>query len=135
MSEPAAASVDTSVIVRYLIDGSSDAGRRARAIVESSQPLTLSELVIAETAYVLTKVYGVERSAVVNVLIDLVQRRNVRPLHLSKPALIEALDLCHPSGRVSFADALLWAQVRDTDSRRLYTFDREFPRQDIETLA
>lgn len=127
--------VDTSVVVRYLLSESSHAGRRAREVLEGAQNLVLSELVIAEAAYVLTKVYDVERSDVVDALIDLVQRRNVRPLHLPKIAVLEALELCRPSARVSFTDALLWAQVRESESRRLFTFDRKFPRHGIEVMT
>ncbi|GAB4274970.1 MAG: hypothetical protein Kow0092_30460 [Deferrisomatales bacterium] len=82
----------------------------------------------------LTSVYGVERQAVVDVLVELVQKENLHPLGLDKAAVLEGLLLCRPSRRVSFADALVWAHARSSGAPRMYTFDRRFPDAGVEIL-
>ncbi len=55
----------------------------------------------------LTKNYDVFRQAVVDEFIKLVERANVRLYGLDKGVVVQGLQLCRPSGRVSFADAML----------------------------
>lgn len=40
--------------------------------------------------------------------------------------------LWRPSGRVSFADALIWAAARATAEPRVITFDQRFPDVEVE---
>jgi len=67
----------------------------------------------------------------VDALIQLLQKENVDLLDLSKEAAIVALLFARPSGRVSFTDALIWAEARE---KRLpvYTFDQRFPAGEVE---
>lgn len=90
---------------------------------------------VLETAFVLKSNYGVARSRIVDALADLIQRHNIRVLQVAKPMVLQALDLCRPSSRVSFADALLWAQVQETGAGAIYTFDQRFPDHGIQTLG
>ena len=87
---------------------------------------------MAETAYVLTSVYAVARGQVVDHLIDLIQKRNLVTLALDKGAVIQALLLCRPSARVSFADAMVWAAAKSTGAEAVYSFDERFPEHGIE---
>jgi len=126
--------VDSSVVVRYLVGQPVDMAERARKIIDDEPALTLSELAILESAFVLNKTYGIDRQSTVRALSDLVQRRNIHTLQVTKAYLLEALDLCRPSGRVSFGDALLWAEAVSAGTGRIFTFDRRFPDRGI-TLA
>jgi predicted nucleic acid-binding protein len=76
---------------------------------------------------VLTRLYGVARAAVVDLLVDLVNRSNVDVLDMSTARVVETLLLCRPSSRISLADALIWPAARDTQPDAVYTFDRRFP--------
>jgi predicted nucleic acid-binding protein len=100
---------------------------RAALIVDADEPFFLSELVLVETAYVLSSFYGMERADIVDALTDLVQRENLRSLTLPKSLVLEALQLCRPSKRYSFTDAFLWAQARDCGEAKIYSFDQRFP--------
>ena len=40
--------------------------------------------------------------------------------------------MCRPSGRVSIADAMIWAAARTDRASAIYTFDRRFPGDGIE---
>ena len=135
MSEPEpAAFVDTSVIVRYLTNDPPSMAEAAARLIDSERPLILSELILAETAYVLSSVYEVSRAPLVDALSAFIQRRNIRLLNLPKPQALEALRLCRDSGRHSFADVLLWAEARHSGLPRVVTFDDRFPEPGLELL-
>lgn len=124
--------LDTNILVRYLTRDSPLLGTRAAALIERDVGLFITPHVLAEAAYVLIKVYGRDRSAVVDALTDLLQRENVQLHGLDTELGLEALALCRPSGRVSFADALLWAEARSSTPSRIWSFDRRFPHLGVE---
>ena len=127
MNVPEVAFLDTSVIVRYLTDDPPALAARAAQIIDGDQTLIVSELVLVETAYVLTSVYQTSRAAVVDALTLFVQKANLRLLTLPKPLALEALRLCHDSQHYSFTDAFLWAFARHAGIPHIYTFDARFP--------
>jgi predicted nucleic acid-binding protein len=129
--ERAPAFLDTSYVVRYLVNDPPDMAQKAADVIDGDEILVLSEIVLLETAYVLTSVYSVPRAAVVDSLTELVQRANLRLANLPKARALEALQLCRSSGRVSFADALIWAQALDRGAERIYAFDRRFPNRGV----
>lgn len=124
--------LDTSMLVRYLTGDPSDLAERAAQVIDREENLQVSDVVIAETAYVLTSVYKVPREAVVDHLILFLQKTNIQPFALDKNHLLQALLLCRPSGRVSFADALVWAAAQSTEAKVVYSMDERFPRQGVE---
>lgn len=124
--------LDTSMLVRYLTGDPPDLAERAAQVIDQVKDLQVSDVVIAETAYVLTSVYKVPREAVVDYLILFLQKSNIQPFALDKDFLLQALLLCRPSGRVSFADALVWAAAQSTGAKVVYSMDERFPRQGVE---
>jgi len=124
--------VDTSVLVRYLTGDPPDLAELAAGVLDHTAGLLIPHMVLAETAYVLTSVYGVEREAVVDHLVDLLQKENIDTLGGGKELAIRALLLCRPSGRVSFVDALVWAAAHSSGVRRVYTLDGRFPADGLE---
>ena len=89
---------------------------------------------IVETADVLIAVYGVPRAAVVDGLIALLGIANIDTFRLDEDLMLEALVFCRPSGRVSFADALVWAAVRSKAGAAVYSLDERFPEDGIRVL-
>ena len=65
-------------------------------------------------------------------LILFVQKSNIQPFALEKDLLLQALLLYRPSGRVSFADALIWAAAQSTEAKVVYSLDDRFPRNGVE---
>ena len=124
--------LDTNVLVRYLTGDPADMAARAAGLIDSGQRFALSCVVLAETGYVLEAVYRHPRAQVVDALLALAQRRNIVPHGVRRSTLVEALTLCRPSRRVTFADALLWAQARDATPSVVYSFDQDFPDIGIE---
>src|SRR5438876_220360 len=108
--------LDTSVTVRYLTDDPPEMASRAQQLIESPAELTLTETALNETSFVLRKVYGLTREETVDLLIGLLQRSNITFHGLHKSVVIAALLLCRPSGRVSLADAMIWAVARSVPS-------------------
>lgn len=120
--------VDTSVVIRYLTNDPPDAAGRARRIVDGPFQLVLTPGTLAEAGFVLTKLYDIPRPAVVDALVTLLRRRNIDVHKLDKMIAIQALLLCRPSNRVSFADALLWAEAYNAGvDTTVFTFDKRFP--------
>ena len=124
--------LDTSVVVRYLTADPPDLADRARSLIETDHPLLITEAVVAEIAFVMKSGYGIGREAIVDLLIALIQRRNIHTHRMDKDHVIRALLLCRPSGRVSIVDALIWAAARSSGDSIVYTFDRRFPSEGIE---
>jgi predicted nucleic acid-binding protein len=122
---------ETSILVRYLTADPPEMAQRAARLIESEEELCVTETILAETAHVLRRLYGVAREDVVDLLVRLLQRRNIRVHGLDKATVITAILLTRPSNRVSIPDALIWAAARCTAPSTVYTFDRRFPREGI----
>jgi predicted nucleic acid-binding protein len=127
--------LDTSYVIRYLTNDPPDMAAQAAAVIDSTEPLVLCELALAESAYVLSSVYRVSRAEIVDALMDLVQRSNIHLANLTKPRALAGLSLCRDSKRCSFTDALLWGQARDSGAERIYSFDGKFPDEGIEIVG
>lgn len=127
--------LDTNPVVRYLVRDDPDLAARATALIESERRLLLSVVTVAEIGFVLANTYRVERALVVDALIDLLNRENVHTVEVPTEIAIQALRFCRPSGRVNFADAMLWSVARSKAPARVWTFDRRFPEDGIERRA
>ncbi len=77
-------SVDTSVVVRYLVGTPVAQAKRASALVDGESRIGISVVALVETAHVLRTQYGIDRSNVVEVLIELLTRENIELLGLPK---------------------------------------------------
>lgn len=124
--------LDTSIVVRYLTGDPPELAEKAAKIIDGEELLQVTDGVLAETAYVLTSVYGISRSVVVDHLIAFLQKANISPFALDKGVVLQSLLLCRPSGRVSFADAMLWAAARSSETRVVYSLDERFPEDGLE---
>jgi predicted nucleic acid-binding protein len=113
--------------VRYFLRDNPDQGDAGARLIESDQPLAISCVALSEVAFVLFRIYRVPRDVVVDRLTRLLARDNVRLLGTDKRRAAGALQLCRDSGRVNFADALIFADTLSHGVGILYTFDRRFP--------
>jgi len=125
--------LDTSVVVRYLVGDPAALAARAAEIIDSGEPLQVTDVVLLETAHVLASFYNVPREVVVDHLIAFVQKADVSLFHLDKGLVLQALLMCRPSGRVSFGDAMIWAAARSAGSKVVYSLDERFPSAGLET--
>ena len=124
--------LDTSIVVRYLTGDPPELAEKAARVIDGEEDLQVTDVVIAETAYVLTSVYGISRSVVVDHLVAFLQKENISPFAMDKGLVLQALLLCKPSARVSFADAMVWAAARSSESKMVYSLDERFPEDGLE---
>ncbi|MFP3975286.1 MAG: PIN domain-containing protein [Dehalococcoidia bacterium] len=124
--------LDTSVIVRYLTGDPPEPAEQAAKIIDRVEGLVVTDVVLTETAYVLTSVYQMPREVVVDHLIAFLQKENIFPFAMDKSLMLYALLLCRPSGRVSFADAMVWAAARSASNKVVYSLDKRFPTDGVE---
>ena len=122
------------MLVRYLTGEPPHMADVSAQVIDGEGQLLVTDVVLVETAYVLTAVYGVAREAVVDHLIALLRKANIDTFRLDKDLVLEALLLCRPSGRVSFADALVWAAARSEAGAGVYSLDERFPDAGITVL-
>lgn len=119
-------------MVRYLTGDPPEMAEQAAGIIDEVGDLWITDVVLAETAYVLTTVYQIPRDVAIDHLSALIQKENISPYALDKGLVLQALLLCRPSGRVSFADAMVWAAARSAASTVVYSLDERFPNQGLE---
>jgi len=124
--------LDTSMVIRYLTGDVPELAEKAARIIDGEEQLYVTDVVLVETAYVLTSVYGVSRNVVVDHLIAFVQKENIFTFALDKGIVLQAFLLCRPSGRISFADALIWAAARSSGSKVVYSLDERFPEDGLD---
>jgi predicted nucleic acid-binding protein len=124
--------LDTSMVVRYLTGDPPGLAAQAAIIIDHVEDLLVTDVIIAETAYVLTTVYRVPRLTVVDHLLAFLQKENIRTFSLEKDFVLQALLMCRRSGGVSFADALVWAAARSTDEKVVFSLDERFPADGVE---
>ena len=118
--------IDTSLIVRYLTGDPPHLADLSARLIDGEADLTITDVVLVESAYVLRSVYGVPREKIVDQLVALLRKANIGTFPMRKEQMIEALHLCRPSGRVSLGDAMIWAVARFT-GRATFTLDERFP--------
>lgn len=71
--------VDASLVVRYLTGDPPDLAEQAAKIIDKEDNLLVTDVVLTETAYVLTSVYQVSRAVAVDHLIAFIQKENISP--------------------------------------------------------
>lgn len=122
--------VDTSILVRYLVQDIPDQAARAvhlfSLVASHEVRVFLSETVILETTYVLTKVYGVSRAVVSSLLAEVLE---LEELVLPNKSIVQAtLRYWASQGPLSFADCYHLALTADLGLNEIYAFDKKMGR-------
>lgn len=126
---------DTSVIVRYLVGSPAPQADAAAALVDDVETVIgVSPVVLVECAHVLRSRYGVPRRDIIDALIELVQRENVRVIGLRTESVLEVLARARSLPGRPIPDALIVAAAADGGATALATFDREQARYGFPTL-
>lgn len=115
--------LDTSVFIRHLTgDPPAQAARATRRLAEADG-LVLPDVVIAECAHVLRRVYGVERPRVAALLRQAVMLPGIVTVDRG---LLERALFRYERMAVSFPDAYIGALAARSGIRRVLSFDRNF---------
>lgn len=117
--------LDTNVLVRFLVaDDKAQSARAARLIgraVARDETLFVSDIVLCETVWVLFSAYGLSRSAVVDLLGQLLKASHLGFRDVD--SLLRALD-GFGAGKGDFADYVIQEQARVAGCSGVATFDR-----------
>jgi len=125
---------DTSVLVRYLVGTPPAQSRRAGRLIDGEEQIGVSVVALAECAHVLRTQYGVARRDVVDSLIALVQRENVRVTDARTDILVAMLVRARAMSGRPIPDALIVGAALAADAVPLATFDTEQRRYGIAVL-
>lgn len=124
--------VDTNVLVRLLAQDDPDQTRTAAEFIAPGA--WVSQLVLAETVWVLASVYDLKRQQIATAVEMLLDHRE---LVLQEPEVVQAaLERFRAGGSVGFTDTLVLEIARKAGHLPLGTFDRHLAKLDgAERLA
>jgi len=117
--------VDTNVLVRHLTGDPPEMAARATAYLGTERELLLTDLVVAETVYVLESFYETPRDQVAEAVRSLVAFASI--LCVDRALLLRAIEV-YETDRIDFAEAYLVACAESTGVSKVASFDRSIDR-------
>jgi predicted nucleic acid-binding protein len=117
--------VDTNVFVRHLTGDPPVMARRATTYLAEAADLLLTDLVVAETVYVLESFYEVPRDGVATAIRALLALPSVIAID---PDLLRRAIEVYETARIDFAEAYLVACAETTGVGTVASFDRSIDR-------
>jgi predicted nucleic acid-binding protein len=117
--------VDTNILVRHLTGDPPGMARRATAYLAAESELLLTDLVVAETVYVLESFYEAPRPQVAEAIRSLLAFDGIVTVD---PSLVLRAVEVHETARIDFADAYLVACAETTGAGAVASFDRSIDR-------
>ena len=119
--------LDTNVLIRHLTGDPPEMAARASAYLRDERELLLTDLVAAETVYVLESFYETPREEVAQAVRSLVAFDSI--VCVDPALLLRAVEV-YETDRVDFAEAYLVACAESTGVGRIASFDRSIDRVD-----
>jgi predicted nucleic acid-binding protein len=117
--------IDANILVRHLTGDPPEMAARATAYLRDAESLLLTDLVAAETVYVLESFYETPRPQVAEALRAIIAFDSIKCVD---PALLlRALEVFE-TYRIDFADAYLVACAESTGVGEIASFDRTLSR-------
>ena len=117
--------VDTNVLIRHLTGDPVEMATRATSYLRTETELLVTDLVVAETVYVLESFYETPREQVAVALRSLIALASVETV--DSALLLRALEV-YEIDRIDFAEAYLVASAESTGVNRIASFDRSIDR-------
>lgn len=117
--------VDTNVLIRHLIGDPPAMAKRATALLREASELYLTDLVVAETIYVLESFYEVAREQIATTIRSLLAFDSIYVV--DRDVLLRAIEV-YEIDRLDFAEAYLVACAESTGIGRVVSFDRSIDR-------
>ena len=121
--------IDTNILIRHLTGDPPEMATRATAYLSQERELLLTDLVAAETVYVLESFYEAPRDEVGQAIRSLLAFDSIVCVD---PALLMRAIEVYETDRVDFAEAYLVACAESTGVGRVASFDRSIDR--VETI-
>ncbi len=117
--------VDSNVLVRHLVGDPPDMAARATAYLRKERALLVTDLIFAETIYVLESFYEVSRSNIRDAMQALITMESVSVLDAN--LLLRALEI-YDAERLDFSESYLVALAESTGVGVVASFDRSIDR-------
>jgi predicted nucleic acid-binding protein len=117
--------VDTNVLVRHLVGDPPKMAARATAYLQKESELLVTDLIVAETIYVLESFYEVARPEISEAMRALIVMESVSVI--DAPLLHRAVEI-YEYDRLDFAEAYLVASAESTGVMQIASFDRSIDR-------
>jgi predicted nucleic-acid-binding protein len=117
-------------VIRHLTGDPPEMAARATAVLASTGPLLLTDLVVAECVYVLESFYDVKRRRVAELMRAAIALPSIAVVDAD--LLLRALAV-YELDRVDFAEAYLVAQAEATGVGEIVSFDRSLDK--VETVV
>lgn len=121
--------VDTNVLVRHLTGDPAELAGRATAFLGNVTELLLTDLVAAETVYMLESFYEAPREEVARAVRSLVAFESI--VCVDPALLLRAIEV-YETERIDFAEAYLVASAESSGVGKVASFDRSIDR--VETV-
>ena len=119
--------LDANVLIRHLTGDPPAMAARATAYLREERELLLTDLVAAETAYVLESFYEAPRADVAQAVRSLLSFDSI--VCVDPALLLRAIEV-YETDRIDFAEAYLVACAESTGVGRIASFDRSIDRVD-----
>ena len=117
--------LDTNVLLRFLVADDAEQNRRAaefiKTVLENKGTLYISDIVLVETVWVLSRSYQLSRQEIVSVLRKLLAAQHV--VFSASDEVARALN-AFEQGSGGFADYLIREQAYRAGCESILTFDR-----------
>ena len=117
--------VDTNILVRHLTGDPPKMAARATTYLGAADDLLLTDLVVAETVYVLESVYEAPRGQIADAIRSLLAFRSIVTVYAF---VVRRTVEIYETGRLDFAEAYLVANAESTGVNRVASFDRAIDR-------
>ena len=117
--------IDTNILVRHLTGDPADLAARSTKFLETARNLLLTDLVVAETLYVLESFYEAPRVQIAEAIRSLIAFDSI--VTVDPALLLRAIEV-YEIDRLDFAEAYLVACAESADVGRVASFDRAIDR-------
>lgn len=117
--------VDTNILIRHLTGDPPEMAERATAFLAQAGELLLTDLIAAETVYVLESFYEAPRVQVADALRSLLAFESI--VCVDPALLLRAVEV-YEVDRIDFAEAYLVACAETTGINEIASFDRSVDR-------
>ena len=117
--------IDTNILVRHLTGDPPKMAANATRYLESAPDLLLTDLVIAETIYVLESFYEAPREQIAVAIRSVIAFDSIVTVD---PALLLRAVEVYETDRLDFAEAYLVANAESTGVNRVASFDKSIDR-------
>jgi len=118
---------DTNIFIRFLTNNPPQQAKQVRNLLEQLKTtkfdLFISDMVMAEIAYVLESVYELKKPEVSEKLMAIAELKNI--VIENRTLILEAVNIYKEKG-LDFTDAYLAAHMKKTGCRKICTFDYDF---------